>query len=220
MTYVVLLGVVVVQGLVVQGWHRVLDVPGRAGGLVVATGTALTCDVLVWVQDGQAPLAPVPAVLGVAMLASVVQQMLRRDGRGRLNASLAATATLAVVVAVAVGYLAAVDLDHGTAVVGTVALAAGSCALVPALGGRLGLPGWAEVLAGPALAVAAGAACGLGTPLTIVDSLALAAAAAAAATAGGALAARAPRPRRAVAAGLSFATAGPLAYVMGAVLIG
>ena len=220
MTYAVLLGVVMVQALVLEGWHRALGAPGRLGGLVLGLGAALACDLLVLADDGKAPLAPVPAVLGVAMVGAVVHQMLRRDGRERLNASVAATVSGVVFASMAAGYLAALDLDAGTSVVGTIASVAGLCALVPVVGGRAGLPGWVQLALGPALAVAVGAAAGLGGPLSVVDAVPLAVAAAAAATAGSALVARAPRPARPVAVGLSFATAAPLAYVLGRVLVG
>lgn len=220
MTYVVLLGVVVVQALVIEGWHRVLGVPGRAGGVVVAAAAAIGADLLVLAADGRTPLGPVPAVLGVAMVAAVVQQLLRRDGRGHLNASLAATVSVVVLAAVTPGYLAALDLEDGVALVVTVACAAGLAAVVPVVGARAGLPGWAQLVLGPGLAVPLGVVAGTAGPLGILDATLLAVVSAAVATAGSALVARAPKPRRTVAVGSSFATAAPLAYVLGKVLVG
>lgn len=220
MTYVVLAGVVMVQTLLLEGWHRVLAVPGRVGGVVVAAGAAVGADLLVFAADDRTPLAAVPAVLGLAMVAAVVQQMLRGDGRTQLNASLAATVSLVVLVAVTPGYLAALALEDGPVLVVTVAAAAALAALVPVLGTRAGLPGWAQLVLGPVLAAVLGVAAGVAGPLSLLDATLLAVAAAAVATGGSTLVARAPRPGRGVAVGSSFATAAPLAYVLGRVLVG
>lgn len=220
MTYAVLLGVLAVQALVLEGWHRALDVPGRRGSWLIGGPTAVACALLVLGDDGTAPYAPVPPVLGLAMIAAVVHQMVRRDGRDQLNASLAATVTVLVLAAAAPGYLAALDLDQGPNIVLTVATAAALCALVPVFGDRAGLPGWVQVLLGPLMALPVGAVAGLIGPQATADAVLLAVAAAGAATAGGTLGGRAPRPARPVAVGLSFATAAPVAYILGKVLTG
>lgn len=220
MTYALLLGVLVVQGLVLVGWHRTLDVPGRLGGILVGGGAALAADLLVLADDGKEPLARVPAVLGLVMVAAVVHQMLRGEGRARLNVSLAGTVTGAVFASSASGYLAAEELDARGPLLAVTALAAGLCTLVPVVGARLRLPGWFELLLGPALAVPTGAAVAGLSALGPTDAVLLAVAAAAVATAAGAFVARAPAPARGVAVGLSFCAAGPLAYVLGRLLVG
>ena len=84
---VLLLAVALAQGVVVAGWYASLAVPGTFGGAVVAGGTALGADLVVLAEDGDRPLSSVPAVLAVSVLAALVHQLVRRDGRDRLTAS-------------------------------------------------------------------------------------------------------------------------------------
>lgn len=216
---VLLVAVVMTQGLLVAGWHRSLDWLGAAGGAVVAGTAALGADLLVLAADGDRPLSGVPAVLALSVLAALVHQLLRRDGRGRLVHSLAATVTLAALAVLASSYLAAEAADGGAALVAVAALPAGTVVAASVLRRRTGRSPWLDLAAVPAAAVLA-LAVPLLSDLAVVPGLVIAASAALVAWVSGFVVARSAEPDPALAAGLPLALAGPVAYVLGRLLVG
>ena len=213
---VLMLATLVVQGLLVSGWHRALDVPGALGGRILAGATAVSADVALFVRDDVRPLTPVTGILGAAMLGAIVHQLARRPARARLTASLTATTTLVVLVALASLYLPAEETRGQAALVALVAAAVAAAVAaellpVPAIA-RAGL----AVLAG----VVVGGVLGGLTDLAMGSALLAGGVAAAVATAATAFVRRAERPDLATAAALPFAVAGPVAYVLGRILVG
>jgi hypothetical protein len=216
---VLVVAVVMTQGLLVAGWHRSLDWLGATGGAVVAGAAALGADLVVLAADGDRPLSGVPAVLALSVLAALVHQLLRRDGRGRLVHSLAATVALAALAVLASSYLAAEAADGGAALVAVAALPAGTVVAASVLRRRTGRPQWLDLAAVPAAAVLA-LAVPLLSDLAVVPGLVIAAAAALVAWVAGFVVTRSAEPDPALAAGLPLALAGPVAYVLGRLLVG
>ena len=121
---VLLVAVLLVQGVLLSGGHRSLAVSGAVAGAVVAGGAAVAADVVVLLGEADRPLRGVPAVLALAVLAALVQQLVRRDGRPGLTASLAATVTLAALVVMAATFLASDAAEGGAPLVAAAAVAA------------------------------------------------------------------------------------------------
>ena len=211
-----LLAVLAVQGLLIFGWHRALDVPGALGGMILSAATALAADVALLVRDDARPLTPVTGVLGVAMLGALVHQLTRRPDRARLTASLTATTMLVVLVALGALYLPAEETRGEAALVALVA-----AATVAAAGAEL-LPSTAVVRGAVAVVVglAVGAVFGGVTGLAMGSALLAGGAAAAVAAAAMAFVRRAERPDLATSAALPLVVAGPVAYVLGRILVG
>ncbi len=214
----VVLGVAVLatQAVLIWGWHRALDVPGATGGMVVGAAAALAADVLLLVRDDARPLSPVAGLLGVAMLAVLVHQLVRRPVRARLTPSLAATATLVVLAVLAALFIPAADTRGGEALVAVTALAA---ALAAAAGL---LPLAPVVLAGVATAGGAllGAVVAALTDPSVGPTLLLGAASAAVAVSMAAFVRRVPRPDLTTVAALPVVGVAPLGYVLGRILVG
>jgi hypothetical protein len=205
-----------VQGLLLSGWYRVLDVPGAIGGMVLAGATAVAADVLLLVRDEVRPLKPVVGVLGLAMLGALVHQLTRRPDRTRVTASLTATCTQVVLVALGSLYLAANETRGGAALVSAVALAAAAAAaaeLLPFASGfrvAIGVVGGAVV----------GAVVGATTHLAIGSALLAGVSASVVAVAATGFVRRAGRPDLPVAAALPLLVAAPVSYVVGRILVG
>ncbi|MGH8939463.1 MAG: hypothetical protein ACRDV2_08945, partial [Actinomycetes bacterium] len=70
-----MLAVALVQGLVVAGWYRAVDVPGALGGMLLAGVVAAATDLLLVVRDDPRPVTPATSVLGVAMVGGLVHQL-------------------------------------------------------------------------------------------------------------------------------------------------
>src|SRR4029079_1774535 len=102
-------------GLLVSGWHRSLAVPGARGGVALAGAAALAADLLLGVRGDTRPLAPVSAVVGLAVVGALIHQLLRSADRARVTASLTATVTLAVLAVLAGLYIAALRIDDDAA---------------------------------------------------------------------------------------------------------
>src|SRR4051794_38684265 len=102
-----------VQAAVVARWHPALRVPGGREGAVVAMAAAVAADLLVLTTDDVHPMGPAAAVGGVAVVAALGAQLVRRDGRPEVTVSLAATVTLAALVVLAAGDVAAAPADQG-----------------------------------------------------------------------------------------------------------
>jgi hypothetical protein len=92
-----LVAVAVVQALVVVIWIPALRVPGRKGALVVAAMASAASDVTVSVWP-HARLAPLLAVVGLAVLVLLVLQLMRGAAHVRVVESLAAISLLVAAV--------------------------------------------------------------------------------------------------------------------------
>ena len=217
---VLLVAVLLVQGVLLSGWHRSLTVPGAVAGSVVAGAAAVGADVVVLLGEGDRPLDGVPALLALAVVAALVQQLVRRDGRPALASSLASTVTLAVLAAMAAAFLAADAAEGGAPLVAAAAVPAALVSGASVLRRRLGGPGWLDLIAVPVLAVPVGLVVAAVSELETGPSLVVSLCAAGSAWVAGVLVARSPAPDAAVAASLPFALAGPVAYVLGRLLIG
>jgi len=118
-----LVAVVALQTLLVPGLLELLGAPSRAGTLVLAAVAAAGADVLA-VRDGR--VGALAGVVGLSVVAALLHQLVRRDGRSRVTESLAAD-LLAVVLVVAAACLVALrGEDHGRALVVMAAAAAGA----------------------------------------------------------------------------------------------
>jgi hypothetical protein len=212
---VLVAAVALVQLLVVARWFAALDVSAAArGGAVIGAAAAIGADLVVALRDDRRPLAPVSAVLGLAMLAALVQQLSRRDGRDRLTASLSTTVSLAAVAALGSCYLGAQSSRDGSAFV--VAAVAGAAAAVLAAA----LPGPEIVGAGAGLVagVGAGAVVGLLSDLGPRTGALVGLGCVVAAAVTAAVARRAVRPDPLVTAGLPLLLAAPVAFVLARLL--
>ena len=110
------------QALFAFSWVLGTVMPGRKGALVIAAGAAVGADVVtsVWPRDRLGTLLP---VVGLAMAAMFVHQLMRGAARVQVVSSLAATALL-VVGEVAPTALLQLRHEFGTKVGGTVTSAA------------------------------------------------------------------------------------------------
>jgi hypothetical protein len=214
---VLLVAVLLVQALVVLGWHRSLDVPGAVGGVVVGVGISVAADLVVLAQEGERPLAALPVVLGLTVPVALVHQLGRRGDRSRLIASLSSVVTAAVLAALGSTYLGLDALRDGAPMVAVAAAAASLVGSAAVVRRRLDAPDAVDaaaigvgLLAAPVVAAV--------TDMDLTAGLALAAVAAIVAWAGTVLAARTAHPDPFLAAALPLAIAGPAAYVLGRLL--
>lgn len=217
---VLLLALLLVQAVLIGGWYGFANVPGERGGVVVALGAAAGADAVLLLQDTDPPsLAPLAGVVGLVLVAALLHQLLRRDGRPELTASLSATVALGVVAALGGGYLVAREARAGVGVVVAVLAGVAVGTVLAALPGPRWLTGALSVAGGAAAgaAVAAvelvGAAAGAGLGLT---GGALAGVAATMTS----YAAGQPPARLAVAGTLPLVLGGSAAYVAGRLLVG
>jgi hypothetical protein len=216
--FVLLLAVLLAQGLLVSRWFVALGVPGGGGGAVVAGGAALAADLLVVLRDERRALAPVAGVLGVAMLAALIHQLVRRDGRPGVTASMAATTALAVVAVLGAGHLGA-RLGHGgSALVVAAVLAAGAVSVLAAV--PLPGPRGARPAGGIALGVGLGVVTGLLSDLGAGTGALVALGCAVAAAVGALFAGRMANPDPIVCAVLPLLLAGPVGLALGRLLVG
>jgi len=138
--------VAALQALLLAGWFRLFRVPGVGHGIVVAGAAGAVADVLLLVRETEPPLEPVAWVLGPALLAALVAQLLRRPARDDVVTSMTATVTATLVVVGGVWLIPALRLGStvGTTLGSNTAPEAGAAAVA---GGLVG--------AGVATAVAA-----------------------------------------------------------------
>lgn len=108
--------VILAQAGVIAGWLRAVAPPSPLGVGVVAGGAGLAADVLA-AFGRAADLAPLAAVLALAVIGTLVVQLARGVARTRLTESVSATLTLAVVVVAYATPLALVRQHSGTAAV-------------------------------------------------------------------------------------------------------
>ena len=180
----VLAVVVVMQLPLVAGWHRGFGAADPVGGMVVGAVVAVAADVAVWLDDEPPSMAPVAAVVGASFLLGAVQQLARRDGRGGLTVSLAATTSLGALVAAMAAWSVLVRLPDGDAFVTVAALSVAAASLarlvsalpvaavmVPALGFISGLV-LGGLVAGVTVPVGAAIGVTVSLPVLIADVLA------------------------------------------------
>jgi hypothetical protein len=215
---VLLVAVALAQGLLVSRWCTALGVPGHVGAAVLAGVAALSADVLVVARDETRPLAPAAAVLGVALPAALLHQLVRRDGRPRVVGSLVATTSLAAVAVLGTGHLGAQLSRGGAALVVVAVVAAGAVTVLHAV--ALPMPAAARLAVGPAVAVALGVVVGLLTDLGAATAALVAVGCAVTAMVGVTLAGRVPHPEPFVSAALPLVLVGPVGFVLGRLLVG
>ena len=152
-------GVVLAQVLLLLSWHRALGASDPIGGMVVGGVLTVAADIAVAVKDDQVTFGPIAVVLGVGYLLAVVQQLVRRDGRAQLTASLAATVSLAAVGALGAGWAVLPRLPEGEAVTVIAGAAVAGAAL-----GRLLPRSWGAFIGPLALGTAASVLVARGYP--------------------------------------------------------
>jgi hypothetical protein len=217
---VLVLGVALVQAGVVAGWHRSMSVPGAVEGAVVAAAAAVAADFAVLLSPDDRPLSGLPAALALAVVAALVGQLVRRDGRSRLVASLTATVCLAALAALPAAQVAALASKGGVPLLAATVVPAGLVTAADALG-RVGTgPRWARPVVAAVASVSAGAAVAALTDLSPTAAVGTAAASGAVAWAGAVLADRTTQPDPRLATALPQALAAPVGYVLGRLLVG
>jgi hypothetical protein len=203
------------QAVVALRWFAALDVAAAArSGAFVGAAAAIGADLAVAVRDDRHPLAPVTAVLGLAMLAALLHQLVRRDGRDRLTASLTATVSLAVVGALGSCYLGTQSSRDGSAFVAAGVAAAAVVVVAAVLPGPELLGSGAGLVAGVASGVVVGVLTDLGPRTGGIVGLGCSAAAVVTV----AVARRAARPDPVVTGGLPLLLAAPVAFVLARLL--
>lgn len=213
------------QLLLAVTWSALVAVPDRLAGVVLPTAAAVAADVLLTVRHGPV-LGALAGVLGVAVVASVLGQLVRRDRR-EVTDVLAAQLS-AILLAGMIAVLAAVRGAPAGREAASTGLLALACAL--AAGGALDVLG-RRVWLGPSSAgrslvgvlAALGAGAGVGAGLHGGEGLVLGVVAAALGVLGDAVVAVAAGSRRIgrlLGAVLPFALAGPGLYVVERVLFG
>jgi hypothetical protein len=208
---VLVAAVALLQLLVVMRWFAALDVQAAArSGTVIGAGAAIAADLAVALRDDRRPLTPVTAVLGVAMLAAMFGQLIRRDGRERLTASLTASVSLVVAAAMGSCYLGAQSSRDGVPFVVAGVVAAAAAIAAAALPGPPLLGAVAGLVAGTAGGAAVGAASDLGLLTGALVGLGCAVTAAVTA----AVARRMPRPDPLVTAGLPLLLTAPVVFLL------
>ena len=217
---VLVLAVALVQGCVIAGWHRSVAAPGATEGAVVAAAAALAADGLVLTAPADRPLARVPAVLALAVIGSLVAQLVRRDGRERLVVSLTSAVCLATFAALPAAQLAALTSEGGVPLVAATVLPAGLVAAADAVTVTGSGPRWLRPLLALGAGLAAGVAVGAVTRLAMEAAVATAAASGAVGWAGAVLADRSSRGDPLLRAALPVALAAPVGYVLGRLLVG
>jgi len=194
------------QVMVAVRWFAALDVTAAArGGALVGAASAIGADLAVALRDDRHPLSSVTAVLGLAMLAAMLHQLSRRDGRDGLTTSLTATVSLAVVATLGSCYLGAQASRDGAAFVAAAVAAAAVVVVAGALPGpELLGSGAGLVAAGVSGVVVGGGIVGLGCAAAAVVTVAVAR--------------RAARPDPVVTGGLPLLLAAPVAFVLARLL--
>jgi hypothetical protein len=126
-----LAGVVLVQVLLMLGVLALLDSPAAGGIFVLGSLAGAAADLAIVLDDGR--VTYVPGVLGLALVAALLHQLIRRD-RQRVVESLAGTMVVAALVCMTAALTAAPEPPEGPWPL-RVALVAGGLTL---LGGRVG----------------------------------------------------------------------------------
>ena len=219
-TPVLLVAVLLAQGLLVAGWLPALRVPGAVGGRLVVAATAVVADIAVLVADETRPLEHVAAVLALALLAALAHQLVRRDGRVELTASLTATGAAAVLAGLASAWLALDVSRAGTGLLVLAAVAAAAAPLADLAAGAAGLPRWVGFLGAVAVTGLAAVAVAATTNVSLAAALVAGTGGAVAARLAVLLANRAVAPHPLLSAALPAVLVAPAVYLLGRVLVG
>ena len=118
-----------VQLVLVLSWLAALAVPSRRGAVVVALGAAVVANIVA--VPGDRGLSRLAGVVGVSLLIALVHQLVRRDGRAGVTASLVGTVGAVALVVGAAVLVALRKGDEGTDAVET-SLAALAASIVVA----------------------------------------------------------------------------------------
>jgi hypothetical protein len=186
----------------------------------VVAAAAAGADIAVLAADETRPLEHVAPVLGLALLAALVHQLVRRDGRVELTSSLTATVAAAVLAGLAAGWLALDVSRAGTDLLVLAAVAAAAPLLADLAAGAIGLGRWVGILAAAAVTGAAAVALAVVTDVSFTVALAAGAGGAVAARLAVLLANRAAAPHPLLAAALPAILVAPSVYLLGRVLLG
>jgi hypothetical protein len=169
----VVVTVALAQAVLAPVWMLGTDRPGRIGGVLIGLGAAAVGDVALLVRDRNSPVVLL-GVLGLALPAMVVHQLVRGVVRVRVTESVSAVALLVAAEVALCLPIALARAEDGHRLVGTVVLAAAAGLTVARLTDALApVPRIAEGvpygLAAVLLAAVAGAVAGAATaggPLT------------------------------------------------------
>jgi hypothetical protein len=217
---VLLPAVLLTQVLLAVAWFPALQAASPIGGRIVVLAAAGAADVAVLAADETRPMEHVAPVLAIAMLAALAHQLVRRDGRGGLTASLTATGSATVFACLGSAWLALDVSREGTGLLVLGAVAAAAPAVVDLAGSRLGRPSWAGAVWAAAVTGAAAAVVAETTDVSLPVALAAGAGAVVAARLGVLLADRAPVPHPLLPAALPPVLVAPVVYLLGRLLIG
>ncbi len=125
--------VLVLQCVLIVGWFVTVRLPGGIGGFVVALAAAVAADgLLLWSADPMSA-RPLTGLLGLVVVAALLAQLARRDGRPSLTASLTTAVAASAVAVAAATYLSARGGRVGVDVVVVGAVAVGVSGLAFAL---------------------------------------------------------------------------------------
>jgi hypothetical protein len=169
----VVLTVALAQAVLAPVWMLGTDRPGRVGGLLIGLGAAAAGDIALLMRDRTSP-AVLLGVLGLALPAMVVHQLVRGVVRVKVTESVSAVAVLVAAEVALCMLIALARADDGHRLVGTVVLAAtGGLTVARLTDAVVPVPRIADGvpygLAAVVLAAVAGAAAGAATaggPLT------------------------------------------------------
>jgi hypothetical protein len=123
------IGVFVVQVVVALAWLATLDARGSTGGFLIAVAASIACDVAVGIADSP-DLGRTALVVGLAVLAGLMHQLVRRPRRG-VTLSLAATLSMAVFASCASAFVA-LRVEGGGGIADAAALFGAGVALAAA----------------------------------------------------------------------------------------
>lgn len=212
---VLVAAVALVQVLVALRWFAVLDVDAAArGGAIVGAAAAIGADLAVALRDDRRPLTPVASVLGLAMVAALIHQLVRRDGRDRLTASLSATVALAAVGALGSSYLGTQSSRDGSAFVAAALAATAVAVVATVVPGPILFGATAGLVGGLAAGAVVGALSDLGARTGGLVGLGATVAAGVSVT----FARRAAHPDPLVTAGLPLLLVAPVGYLLARLL--
>jgi hypothetical protein len=217
---VLLPAVLLSQVLLAVAWFPALRATSPTGGRIVVLAAAGAADLAVLAADETRPMEHVAPVLALAMLAALVHQLVRRDGRGELTTSLTATGSAAVFACLGSAWLALDVSREGTGLLVLGAVAAAAPAVVDLAGSRLGRPRWAAAVWAAALAGAAAAVVAETTEVSLPVALAVGAGAVVAARLAMLVTERAPAPHPLLPAALPPVLVAPVVYLLGRLLVG
>jgi hypothetical protein len=218
--WVLLPAVALTQVLLAVAWFPALRATGPTGGRLVVLAAAVAADLAVLAADETRPMEHVAPVLAVALLAALVHQLVRRDGRGGLTTSLTATGAAAVFVCLGSAWLALDMSREGSGLLVLGAVAAAAPAVVDLANSRLGRPRWARAVGAAAVTGVAAAAVAETTEVSLPVALAAGAGAVVAARLAVLFADRAPVPHPWLPAALPPVLVAPVVYLLGRLLVG